>query len=426
MPGDLHQAADVAREDGDGAGGEDILRLAITQFRGHVGLSQVVTPGRSATEFRLVEPDEFETGDRLQQRTRLLLDLLGVPQVAGVVVGRFDRQAVRRRHQPERIQELGNVLHLRLKLHGVLGRRRGVQQVGIVLEHRPAPGRIRDDRVQFVPLRATDAERRAVLGRERPGLAFFAAVVVQRPAAALALGNPNIAAVGLEHLGGRVVRLRIQPVGDAPEEQPDFGPAWPDGREQFGQTAVVPLQWWQHPVHGLQRFRQQPEQSRFPHQPIEAGPLRQPGRGQRQPGADATVENAEEHLPLNPRHRPRAAARVQMFHVFAERFDEFAVLHAGRAGGLAGPAVQAKIEVALHGVVEFEDAVDHLAHEVNAAARGIGFVSRFHVSRARRGAQPAVDAIEDEFVIDVRFGRGHRQCGLSRSEQSHRECRVLN
>ena len=52
-----------------------------------------------------------------------------------------------------------------------------------------------------------------------------------------------------------------------------------------------------------------------------------------------------------------------------------------------------------------EVAVDHLPHEVDAAARRIALVGILDVGRATRGAQTAVDAIEDELVVDVRAGR---------------------
>ena len=41
------------------------------------------------------------------------------------------------------------------------------------------------------------------------------------------------------------------------------------------------------------------------------------------------------------------------------------------------------------------------AHEVNAAARGIGLVTGFDIGRATGGAKTAMHAIENEFVVNV-------------------------
>ena len=91
----------------------------------------------------------------------------------------------------------------------------------------------------------------------------------------------------------------------------------------------------------------------------------------------------QHHETLQCVERLEHPARLQLGHECAERLDQFAVLHAGRAGRLAGPAIEAEIEVLLDRVVEFELAVDHVAHQVNAAARAIGLVAGFDVGRTR-------------------------------------------
>src|SRR5262245_30046894 len=63
--------------------------------------------------------------------------------------------------------------------------------------------------------------------------------------------------------------------------------------------------------------------------------------------------------------------------------------------------------------IEGHAAVDHAAHQIDAAAGTVGLQSCFHVSRAGRGTKPAVDAVEQEFVVNVRLGGNERQCGAN-------------
>jgi hypothetical protein len=91
-------------------------------------------------------------------------------------------------------------------------------------------------------------------------------------------------------------------------------------------------------------------------------------------------------------HRPSG---FQPGEVVAERFDQLAILHPGRTGRLACPAVQAQVEVLLDGVVQFELPVDDAAHEVDAAARAVAFEPVLDIRRACGGAEPAVDTVED-------------------------------
>ena len=66
-------------------------------------------------------------------------------------------------------------------------------------------------------------------------------------------------------------------------------------------------------------------------------------------------------------------------------------------------------------------AVDDLSHEVDAAARQVGLVRGLHVGRTTRGAEAAVDAVEDQFVLDVRAvglrRRRHEEARFGRSRR---------
>ncbi len=113
----------------------------------------------------------------------------------------------------------------------------------------------------------------------------------------------------------------------------------------------------------------------------------------------------QHHEALDRVERPNLTLRFERVHVLAERLDEPAVLHAGRARGFARPAVQAQIEVLLHVGVERQRAVDDISHQVDAATRRIGLVTSFRRKSDNSAVQEtAVDTIEYEFVVDVRAG----------------------
>ncbi len=82
---------------------------------------------------------------------------------------------------------------------------------------------------------------------------------------------------------------------------------------------------------------------------------------------------------------------------------EPAVLHARRAGGLAGAAGQAAVEVQLRaapGRLAFE----HLLELVDASARAVEFVAEQLVGRTGRGAEPAMHASAQNGVGLLAFG----------------------
>ena len=59
--------------------------------------------------------------------------------------------------------------------------------------------------------------------------------------------------------------------------------------------------------------------------------------------------------------------------------------------------------------VEFQPAVGHAAHQIDAAARAVVLVARFDVRRAGRRAQSAMDAVEQQLVVEGRAGIGGRR-----------------
>ena len=73
-------------------------------------------------------------------------------------------------------------------------------------------------------------------------------------------------------------------------------------------------------------------------------------------------------------------------------FDQFVVDHPARAGGLAGSAIEAEIEMFTHALGRVDRAFRQTAHQLDTAPRGVGFVAGDRVGRAGGEAQPAMDA----------------------------------
>src|SRR5699024_953169 len=106
-----------------GPGGQDVGRLAVAELGGRLGVEDVVDPRRAAADLRVRDLDEAHPGDAAQEVARRAHDLLGVPQVAGGVIGDYDLPGgvgpgrggphrVPRGDRPEVDEDLGEVAHL--------------------------------------------------------------------------------------------------------------------------------------------------------------------------------------------------------------------------------------------------------------------------------------------------------------------------
>ena len=75
----------------------------------------------------------------------------------------------------------------------------------------------------------------------------------------------------------------------------------------------------------------------------------------------------------------------------AGEIDEMHIIHAARAGGHAGKAREAPVDVMSYrrgdGAL-----LEHLLDQVDAAARGIALIAKQHIGRASGGAEAAMDA----------------------------------
>jgi hypothetical protein len=118
--------------------------------------------------------------------------------------------------------------------------------------------------------------------------------------------------------------------------------------------------------------------------------------------------------PSGRRLRTVLGPSLSAAHADAERFDQPAVLHARRACCLATAAIEAQVEVPFDGRPQFEAAIRHGSHQIDAAPWAIVLVPCFEVRRAGRRAQATMDAVEKTAVIDIRadaFARRHGWLG---------------
>ena len=98
----------------------------------------------------------------------------------------------------------------------------------------------------------------------------------------------------------------------------------------------------------------------------------------------------------------RAVVASHLVHGHAEGLDQPPILHARRAGGLAGSAVETQLQMLANLRAKLQPTVGHCPHQVNSPARTVVLISQLDIGRTRSGAEPAVNAIEKLAVVDVR------------------------
>ena len=127
-------------------------------------------------------------------------------------------------------------------------------------------------------------------------------------------------------------------------------------------------------------------------QPAERA--RQPAERQRQ----AEAPRIGQHLAEDPAQRALARGAVALgLDAHPGEVDEMHVVDAGGTGGHAGEAGEAAVDVIGHRRRDLA-LLEHLLHEIDAAARGIALVPGQHISRAGRGAEPAMHAAAQDLV----------------------------
>src|SRR5262249_50406039 len=99
-----------------------------------------------------------------------------------------------------------------------------------------------------------------------------------------------------------------------------------------------------------------------------------------------------------PERAVRPAASAAVFDLGAHLLDQGVILDAGRAGGDASHATQARVDVPNDSVVNRRSLAD-LLHQVNAASRRVHFLAPGLIGGARGQAEPAVHARVDQLPV---------------------------
>src|SRR6266850_8482498 len=339
--GDLDDAAGIGGDDGLGARGANVGDLARLQALRHLGLGQVVRPGRAAAPISLGQRYHGEPGNLGKESSRLAADLLAVHDVTRIVIGHRLLDAAERSTQGLGGQELGEVTHaLRKALRpltpcGIVGQE---QPVGLhvgatarsVHDHDVDPGLLED---LDEPLGERD--RQGVLAPMR----------VKRSAARLGPRRHDLGAIPGENTGRRSILGAEGDLLDAPGEKTDPRAPGAHGRRQLGQRGPRGA----GRQHGKERLpvRQGPGQ-----EADEASRSRESLQAARLVEAQTRGGEAEqpragkEHTEIEPAEEaPRDTARALALDRRAPGLDELAVRHARWTDRLAGAAAEAEIEM---------------------------------------------------------------------------------
>ena len=310
---------------------------------------------------------------------RLRADLLGVREMAGVVVGgaQLDRLAdglrLLGRQQLVDVDDLG----------GELARAVGVEDVAVVLHHRAAAGDVGDDPVV------------ALVGRDR--LPRRAGSPPRRRPRASAARRSSAGSAGAWTSQPSALSTRTVAALTSPKNtrwmQPCMNATVPRLAGAFD-VAVLAAAAGRWPWPGASASI---DFSRCAgHSGASFGPSFAPGASAR--SRAGWVKTREDRLAVRAL-LPRA--RLGVLDLRPHPLDQLVVLHAGRARGHAGHAAEAAVEVGDH------LGRDRLAllvadpHQQDAPARRVHLVLEDRVARARRQAEAAVHAVADQ----VQLGR---------------------
>ena len=250
---------------------------------------------------------------------------------------------------------------------------------------------------------STPASRKASMlrrARSRPE-SRSPEVRAERAAAALG-GDDDLAAVAGEHGCGRLVDPAVDEGHDAAVEHADAAGRGASGGQGLAGTLVEESQSGELPFEAVE-CADGSQETRAPDEGLESGALvglQGPGDGpeqervmQEQPQAEKDAEPVAE-----------GAGAVRR-HLGASGLHHAAVGDAGGAGGLAGAALEAEVEMPGDSVGESDAPLVDALHQGDTAAGRLGLDAELDVGGADLQAQPAVDALVEVF-LEGRVGAG--------------------
>jgi hypothetical protein len=370
---ELGEAADVAGGDHRGAGADDGAGFVGAETGGDFGLVDVVGTGAAAAEIRVGDFEEFEIGDGAEELARFVEDALGVGEMAGVLVG----DAARGLHRgegsegAEAREEGGDVADAMAKFFRFGGEQGAGEDEVVFVQAAAAAGGGGDDGVDVFGKGVEVLAGESLCGGQ------VADVPGEGAAAALVAGDEDFDPVAREDVDSREGDVGLEDLLGAAGEESDAGAAGSDG---FG------VSWerdggWQLPgqqgEHGAESFGEEAREE-FAEAAETRGPAEATGiwkGGGNEPAAEAIEKGA----------------RAGFFRPRAEGGDEVAIGDTAGAGGFAGEAAEAGVNVGLRGGGG-EGAFEDLFHQDDAAAGAIHFLAEDAVGGAGGEAKAAMDA----------------------------------
>src|SRR5580658_2041424 len=236
----------------------------------------------------------------------------------------------------------------------------------VFLQSGAAAGRVGDDGVEIIR-----EERIDILVREIACGVAYSCVCCQRAAASLRGGDDYFAAVGLQDADGGAIQFAERDLGDASGEECDAGPAGALCWERLAQLSEekIGVDARQELFAVLQA--EQTEDAGGAGYGCESGALIDfyRARGCRD-SAGVGKQAAIDEVAGDARGE---RTFIFLFDLRAGELESFSVFDAGGADGFAVATIQAAVNVQDERFAEFEAALIHQGHLLNASARRIGF-----------------------------------------------------
>ena len=310
------------------------------------------------------------------------------------MIGHLEPGPQHRRHQPDLVDIFGDVASEAGDIGGALGIAAVArEQVAVILDHGAAArGGDQDGVEQTLAHRCGPGVDIAAGGVARGLVA--AKRMNQRTAAGLVLDDDDVDAVAPEQPDGRRRDRGREHLLDAAEHQCDalsLGHV-AERRFRLAQLSAQPL--GRHEIEGCGDMRMADARDQ------RAERTHHPAEHESEPEGVRVRHQLAEHEAQGALRR--AAMRFHL-DAGARELDEMHVVHPTRAGGHAGEAGEAAVDM-VHRRRRHLAALEHLLHQIDAAARAVALVAGQHIGRARGGAQPAMHAALEDGV-GARDGR---------------------
>jgi hypothetical protein len=306
--------------------------------------------------------------------------------MAGILVRDADGKRLHFCGEAEGGEEFGDIAGFGGKFAGV-----GVlffaqgEEMMVFLEGGAAAGGVGDDGVEVFAKKCGE-----IVSREIAGSVANAGVRGERAAAELILWDDDFAAIGGKDADGGFVELRKSDVGNASGEKCNAGAARAGGGKRGAEMAVEKIIVDTREETFALDEAEKLQDADTARDGLQAGTLIET---QNTRGVDDAMRFGEK-VPENEIARGASEPGTGIIALDARTgvLDEFSIFDAGGAGGFAGAAVEAFVDVVDEGIGDRLLVQLDLDHLVNAAARRIGFEVPQAISGAGVEAEAAVDA----------------------------------